>query len=78
MLKLTQFPFQIWFRKIFSTSSIDVRVSMRMLRSQFKSRIRVILALVAPGTVVARLWMLVTEHLSEDSVPFFEKGFMLM
>ena len=51
---------------------------MRMLRSQFKSSIRVILALVAPGTVVARLRMLVTEHLSEESVPFFEKGFMFL
>ena len=51
---------------------------MRMLRSHFKSRILVIFALVAPGTVVERLRMLVQEHLSEDNVPFFEKGFMLL
>ena len=45
-----------------------------MLRSQFKSIILVIFALVAPATEVAKLLIFVTEQCSDVIVHFLEKG----
>ena len=73
-LKFYSFHLSLKFRKVLSTSTIEVLVSIMMLRSQFKSKIIVIFALVAPATVVARLLIFVMLQFTDVIVFLFEKG----